>query len=549
MSPDNAPSYFKSGFQLDVSPSYPASVEADISRHVGPGLYRVVVHTETGPQQIREPFDEIEFSEVKEHDDSPNIEADYLVQLLVARMDKHNEIAGIGPIKYAVKFLTKRPRGRPPAATWSTIVRDVSALKQQENDGLPPLDLHIDHDRMAQAQYAGAFSELRYVVQDMRADRAEHRADMGQANEVIRDLLGQVRELATAHLAHQDEQAKVNAAGWEALHEGIAMQKEVAGKLDAMSKELETTKLQLAIAQKELAAAGRDAIVDMVGPAIAGQAAKKMEQAGKGGFISNALKMLATMGAMPGMPGVPGMPGMPMPLPAARQPQPAAQPQVVIHQQQPQPKAASPTNGSAASVMPQVDIVEICTPAELIEKPMCCLGRLLGATLMPTQLAVIEQALTADEWQNFKLILGAANDAIVFGCAFSLYGSMAKDQGRMNKMAEVLTEFQQNLLSAISDRISGTVKGPLDPTGLSTKPVDQAKLLTQAMEQNRRMAEQMAEQARMIEELRKEKETEAAEAEEPAEEPEPVETEESDEPPPETPQPARRKRGRAGAEI
>ena len=200
--------------------------------------------------------------------------------------------------------------------------------------------------------------------------------------------------------------------------------------------------------------------------------------------------------------------------------------------------------------MPQVDIVEICTPAELIEKPMCCLGRMLGATLMPTQLAVIEQALTAEEWQNFKMILGAGNDAVVFGCAFSLYGSMAKDQGRMNKMAEVLTEFQQNLLSAISDRIAGTVKGPLDPTGLSTKPVDQAKLLAQAMEQNRRMAEQMTEQARLIEELRKQKEADAAADAEAVENAEAAESaEETDEPPPESPQPTRRKRGRAGAEV
>jgi hypothetical protein len=476
----------RSGFYLTTSPSYVGSVEGDVARHVSPGLYRVVLYAEVGNPRQRVQVDDIEFDEVATPDDLPQIEVDYLTQLLVARMDKHNEEANSGAVKYPVKFLRRR-KNQPPKDTWSFITRDVAALRQQENDGMPPMDLHVDPDRMLMGQNAGAFAELRMVVSDMRLDRAEHRSDMAQSWDIIRELLGKVAELSTKHLEHQEHQAKVNEAGWEALHTGIDMQKRVTGELDSLRRELEIAKMKLIAAEHELKAAGREQFIDAVGPVAAGQAAKMLEQKGKGGFLSNALKMLAMAS---GMPGLPGMPGAPMPLPT---PQPRPQPQP---QPQPQPAqtapAQAPSNGAQVQ-MPQVDIVEICTAEELNTQPLMCIGRMLGASLGRHQLTAIESVLTSEEWTNFKNLLGASNDTIVFGSAFALYGSLIKDDARQQKLAEALNEFQQNLLNMVADRIAGQVKGPLDPAGLSTKPVDEKKLLAQAMDQNRRMAARLEE--------------------------------------------------------
>jgi len=458
------PLHFISSFTLgERQPSFPAIFESQVNERISQGLYRIILCWEDA-KKGKPQIDEIVFDDIKAPTDELDVDAEELVRLLVARMDEHNATIRHA-VKYAVKFLY-RARG-PSQAKWTYIIRDVEKQKQEENDGLPPLDLMVDPERLLVSHYAGAFSEMRQVVSEARLDHVEFRQTFAMMIGVIQEQNMKIYELATKGLEHQDAQAKINQSGWDALQEGIELKRENMAESIKLNNELTSAKIELEMLKDAMRKAGRQELFNQVAPAAAIGIGRALE--GKSDFFSGLLQKAGFAMAGVQLPGGPEVGG----------------------------NGAAPPG--AAAGMPQVDIREICTADELANKPMVSLGRLLGASLSGPQITSLQQSvLQPPEWNAFKMAIGATADDQVMSACMMLFGSLARDDARRGHLMNLLSPFQQSLIARLIDRVGGKTKGPLSPEGLSTKPVDQAEAARVAMAEKAKLE---AENARKDEEL------------------------------------------------
>jgi hypothetical protein len=306
------------------------------------------------------------------------------------------------------------------------------------------------------------------VLGESRMDHQEFRATFVTLSTMLEQQNGKIFELATKHLDHQDAQARINQAGWDALQEGIELNKNYITERHELTTQLAATEAELQTLKEALAKAGRDDLIRQIAPAAAIGIGRALEN--KNPFVANLLQTfgLAQAGALP------------------------SAPQVVT----------PPSNGHSQPE-PQVDIKDICTADELQHKPLVCLGRIFGATMTRVQIDALTQNLQQDEWTALKVVFGASEDAQVKQSGMLFFGRLAADDTRRTRVMSIVSQFQQGVLSQLIDRIGGKVTGPLNPAGLSTKQSDQAELLRLAINEKQRLEAENAAKEEELSRLRK----------------------------------------------
>jgi hypothetical protein len=454
---DDASYSFKSDFVPPEGKTYAVSV-AHIRKMRGihgPGLFQIVFMTEGWKDRTRKPFDTLTLEGVDSPSDVPPVDQDELFQLVLARLYYHNSDEG-REVKYACKFLLKREKGKIDER-WMTFKLDVAAEEEEEEEEEEDEEEEREDRRSRTRRFRERYTPRRTMLEEevgLTIDNAmgqflsgviefqgEMREDIRMSRRHTSDALGKLFSIAENMTRHFDNQARVNQAGWDALHLGLDMQKQVYKSMIELREENAGLIAENEALQKEGKDNSRNTLLGTIIPL----AVKAMGQA---------------MGGRNGMAGAL----------ASAMPEAEVVSEVMANAGLSQDPPEQPQRPQAKTV----DIYELCSADEISNHPLTCLSRMLGASIGEGQDVALKKVLSPSEWATFVETFGSKNDDEASMGMMKFFLSFQGDDGtRYKAVVQTLTPFQRFLLEQLVERaeakIGGKAMPPLDPSHFTTR--------------------------------------------------------------------------------
>lgn len=444
---ETMPSFqFVKAFELqsDLRFPVPSKLSEKVAEVLGKGgLYKIYIQQLIG--DAYDPVNEIVFPEVKSSSDTPNLESEFIVQLILAVIYEHN-LRFRRQLKYRCRFLSKSDEGGPKQ-TYNEFFVNAIHFFQQEDDEAPVSDpapqqpMHapyapvggaLDFSQhletpamMVMAQVASLFSETRLIL-------AEQRTDLSRAREQVSDLQDKLGEVITANLTHTENQTKVNETGWQALHKGVELQAKSQEREWKFQQVIDELNKKIMLLEFE----------------------KNSQQNAQPGIIQQLLPIL-TMGLVARGVVPPGVMNM------LKEMVPGLMPGDEDEEDEDEDESSEPPTQQGPLTVEQLDQLTLRdvtrNEAEARKHPIRSMARLLNRMIAPHERAQIKQVLSPLQWASLKRVLAGTNDQ---ECAMALMELVSKiDDTTKNRLMAILRPRPRRLLNSLGSFIQAKFQG------------------------------------------------------------------------------------------
>lgn len=440
----------------ELEAEIPSTFEEKVVSHCfGAGLQRIMIYTIDKDSTDRNFVEELRFSDVETHEDTPGIEPDVLARLLYTFVAEHNADKG-HELKYAFRFYRKR-KGAKPTERWAYLRLNMSGDEDDDSNRRtkPPHSSPRAIDgkiRLIDPEDLADYTIGQTLNYMFAAVATEHQNDKAFLRALLEDMRIEKnitqKTLFNVVMGTQKNQMQVNQQGWDALHEGIRMKRELTGVQYEQQRKIDILETENEYFRKQESGTQTSSLLSQLLPVGLIGAGKALNK--KGNSFGPFLENLGLQAA-----GV-----------QVQEPQTQATATQTNNDSDENIEYISPEQGQKLPIAEVID-------DDLIEtQPLAALSQYLGRTLSRPQFRNLVELLSKDETRHLITAFKAVTDEAAQQNFVAFYvgvGTRGASEAVTERLREILVPRQQVVLAELSARVQGEKEGPLDLNALEAQ--------------------------------------------------------------------------------